>query len=452
MAPPKKRDDNWVDGLRGVASFIVVTGHLCTSFCDYLHNPSPDDHGEQSPYLFQLPFFRLIVAGRGAVAIFFFITGFVNSLNPVKNARAGNTAVGLKNLARSTFTRSGRLVAPTTFATLIGWVLAQMNGFGMALRSDSWWIRGVATPPDPTWWDAFVHLFKSVTLSWANGKTDFVKTHWTLIFFLHASFTVYLALMAMTLLSKRSWYVTNIFLYVYAWCSGNYLVGTNIFAGILMAQLQIDLGSRATSLLPKAMPSIMIFLALFFCSYPQENQTWQPWSRHMQDFMVRITPGGTEHSRYWMSLGTTLLMFGVFFSRNARRVLTSPLFNFLGRVSFPVYLLHDTLIRTILVWLVYGPDAARQPTHDPQGNPIPPGQLHRCGTLGFIFIIPVFYASIYGASYAWNWYVDPICANIVEGMKNMMFESEADVQTGEKPTPLVAVTVHDHNDKESTLK
>lgn len=207
---------------------------------------------------------------------------------------------------------------------------------------------------------------------------------------------------------------------------------------MFMAQLQIDLGSRATSLLPKIVPSIIIVASLFACSYPQENQQWKPWSKKMMDFMVSITPGGTEHSRYWMSVGATLLIFGVFFSRNARKVLTMPLFNFLGRVSFPVYLLHDTVIRTLLVWMVYGPSASRLPAKDAEGKPVP---LQRVSSLAFFFIIPVFYAATYFIAYLWNWYVDPKCAKVVEWLKNLMFENEVDVQTGEKPAPLVAVTV-----------
>lgn len=213
-------------GLRGVASFIVVTGHLCTCFVPYLLSPMKDEKGEQGMSIFQYPLLRLCVSGRAAVAIFFFITGFVNSLNPVKNARAGNTSVGLKNLARSTFTRSGRLVVPTTAATLIGWVLAETGVFSMAARSDSWWIQGVAEPPDPTFGAAVLHLLKTLVLSWDNGKMDFDKTHWTLVFFLKGSMRVYLALLAMTLLSKRSWYIITLFLYTYSWCTGDCMYST----------------------------------------------------------------------------------------------------------------------------------------------------------------------------------------------------------------------------------
>ncbi|KAI5287911.1 hypothetical protein KEM54_005630 [Ascosphaera aggregata] len=444
MGAPKKRDDNWIDGLRGVASFIVVTGHICTCFVPYLLSPAKDERGQQGVSLFQYPIFRLCVSGRAAVAIFFLITGFVNSLNPVKNARAGNTAVGLKNLARSTFTRSGRLIVPTTIATLIGWSLAEAGVFGIAARSDSDWIRGVAAPPDSTWDAAFMHLFECLTLSWNNGKTDFDKTHWTLVFFLKGSMRVYLALLAMTLLSIRSWYIVTIFLYMFSWCTGDCLVGTNIYAGIFLAQLQVDLGSRATALLPKVVPSMIIITSLFACSYPQENQAWKPWSKSMMDWMISITPGGTEHSRYWMSVGATMLIYGLFFSRNARKVLTMPLFNFLGRVSFPVYLLHDTVIRTVLVWMVYGPSAGRLPKEDAEGRPV---LLQRVSTFALFFIMPIFYATTYLFAYMWNWYVDPKCAKVVDWLKNAMFENEADVQTGESPTPLVAVTIHNGSDE-----
>jgi hypothetical protein len=123
------------------------------------------------------------------------------------------------------------------------------------------------------------------------------------------------------------------------------------------------------------------------------------------------------------------LIVGIFFSRNARRFLTQPLFNFLGRVSFPVYLLHNTLIRTVLIWMVYGQSAMSAPpdSHRPTDNADASGQaihLKRARPLAFIFIIPIFYAILYAVAYLWVLYVDPLCARMVEWMKNLMFDED----------------------------
>ncbi|KKZ59979.1 hypothetical protein EMCG_00821 [[Emmonsia] crescens] len=433
-ASSKKRDDNWVDGLRGVASFVVVTGHICTAFVPFLHNPTANEGA--GPLFFQLPLFRLIVGGRAAVAIFFIITGFVNSLNPVKNARANNTSVALVNLARSSFTRSGRLVLPTSIATCIAWLLAQLGAFNMASRIDAHWIRAGAHPPDASFGEALLKLFRALTLFWHSAPSEYDGTHWTLVYFLQGSFRVYLALLAMMLLTTRYWRLVTAFLYVWCWSIGDYIVGINIFAGLILAQIQVDVGPRATSLLPKPVPTLLILIGLFMCSFPQQNAEWAYWSRTMKESMELIIPEHTDISRYWVSVGTTTLMIGIFFSRNARRVLTHPVFNFLGRVSFPVYLLHNTLMRTILVWMAYAHSAATTPKSDAQGNVV---ELSRPGPLTFVFILPVFYAVLYAVAYAWSLYVDPLCGRAVNWMKSVMFREEERQPQAEKPIPMTAV-------------
>lgn len=383
--------------------------------------------------LWQLPFFRLCVGGRGAVAIFFLITGFVNSINPVKNARAGNTGVALTNLARSSFTRSGRLVVPTTIAMTIGFVMCQTGLLQFAYRVDSDWIRGGGRNPDPLG-IALKKLVKTCTIYWSNGGAEYDGTHWTLAFFLKGSFRVYLALLAMTLTTPRSWRLINVFLYLYSWCTSDFLVGINIYAGLMLAQLHVDLGPRATQILPKPVPSLLMILGAFIWSYPQDNPHWRPWSKFMQDVGVAITPGGSETSRCVVSVGITIFIYGVFFSRNARRVLTSPVFNFLGRVSFPVYLMHAMLMRTVLSWMVYGQSASKLPVKDDKGNLI---MVTRVAPGWFFLIMPAFFAILWSLAYLWTLYVDPFCGKVVDWLKNRMFVDDQLPQ--EKPIPLTTV-------------
>ncbi|EZF34841.1 hypothetical protein TMEN_3813 [Trichophyton mentagrophytes] len=427
---PKKRDDNWVDGLRGVASFIVVTGHLCTAFVPWLHDPALSDGGPSS--IFQLPILRLCVGGRGSVAIFFIITGFVNSINPVKNARADNTYVGLTNLARSTFTRSGRLMVPTAIATVIAWALCQMGAFSMAQRADASWIRATSPAPSATFGEAVTNLIWNLVYFWHTGASVYDGTHWTLKFFLSASFRTYLTLLALTLVKRRYWYAVTGLLWAYAWLVNDHLVGINIFPGMILAQLQVDYGSRATQMLPKVVPSILIFFGLIIWGFPQNNQTWAWWSAAIRSFIVSITPANADHSRYASSLGTCTLMLGIFFSRNARRFLTLPLFNFLGRVSFPVYLLHNILIRTILSWMVYGESATRIPVRNEKGELL---QLGRTSSMAFIFILPIFYAVLYLVAHMWATYVEPQCGKAVDWLKDIMFKERPDSQEKLLPLP-----------------
>ncbi|OAX80119.1 hypothetical protein ACJ72_05552 [Emergomyces africanus] len=436
MAPPKKRDDNWVDGLRGVASFVVVTGHLLTAFTPYLHSPSTSKEGW--PLLLQLPLFRLCVGGRSAVGIFFLVTGFVNSINPIKNADAGNTELALTNLAKSTFTRTGRLVFPTNLAATVAWVVCQLGGFNMARRADAGWIRMVTRYPGPTMWQAIKGLVRNWTIFWDDAGYTYDPVHWTVVSFLYGAMRIYLTLLATTFVSWRWRVAICAFLYLFCWCTNDYLIGINIYSGMFIAQLQASLGSRATSTLPKVIPALLILVGLLVCSFPQDNQHWTSWSWAMRRLMVSITPASADRyiSRYWVNVGCTILMTGIFFSRNARRVLTHPVFNFLGRCSFPVYLLHNTLLRTQLVWMIYGA-SAWSPDWDKVKEDGSPIELRRGGVGTFLVTIPVFYVTLYAVAYFWAEKVDPQCARAVNWMKDRMFVGE--VELGRGDVRLVAV-------------
>ncbi|OJD19038.1 hypothetical protein AJ78_00989 [Emergomyces pasteurianus Ep9510] len=426
MPPPKKRDDNWIDGLRGVASFVVVTGHLLSAFTPYLHSPSTSKEG--SPLLLQLPILRLCVGGRSAVSIFFLVTGFVNSINPIKNADAGNTELALTNLAKSTFTRSARLVIPTNLAATVAWLVCHLGGFNVAHRADAPWIRRVSRYPSPTLWTALKELVKNWTIYWNDSGTTYDPVHWTVVYFLEGSMRIYLTLLATTLVSWRWRVAICAFLYSFAWCTNDYLVGINIYSGMFIGQLQASLGSRATSTLPRFVPPLIIFLGLLVCSFPQDNQHWTTWSFAMRRLMVSITPDAADRyiSRYWVNVGSTILMTGIFFSRQARRVLTHPVFNFLGRCSFPVYLLHNTLLRTVLVWMIYGA-SAWSPDWEKVKEDGSPIELRRGGPGTFLVTIPVFYVTLYAVAYLWAEKVDPQCARVVSWMRDRMFVAEVEL-------------------------
>ncbi|KAF2195334.1 hypothetical protein K469DRAFT_698913 [Zopfia rhizophila CBS 207.26] len=408
--PP--RDANWIDGLRGVASFMVVCGHLCTAFVPWLHSPAHDP--KSAPHLFQLPFFRLCVGGRSAVALFFLITGYVNSIGPIGKSRAGNTDAAFSGIARSALARSGRLVLPTMIATMFSWFLANTNAYHMTKHVDSTWIRQGWHRQEPTMWQAIKTLVRAEVETWTIGWDDYDGTQWTLHLFLEGSMLVYMTMFATVLVKPKARIFIFAMLYLYFWQLGEGLAigalkGLNIVIGMFVAELHNHYGDSATSILPTPVPALLIVVGMFMAGYPQDAPQNARWSHMMAKFMHSITAKDADIRRYWDSIGASTVLLGIFFSRNARRVLTSPVFNFLGRVSFPVYLLHNSLIKSVLTWMVYLPSAMNPPRNE-KGEQM---DLQRGSTMHVFIAIAVFYYILYRMASLWVQYVDPVCAKVV---------------------------------------
>ncbi|KAJ5681657.1 uncharacterized protein N7477_001597 [Penicillium maclennaniae] len=421
---PQKRADNWIDGLRGVAALTVVTYHLCSCFANWLNSPALSEEGPVS--IFQYPFLRLVVAGRFAVALFFLLTGYVNSFNSRKHIRNGDTTFALQRLARSTLTRTGRLVVPTNTAILMVWLICQLNGFQIASQVDAGWIRGSGTQsPGPTFFGAIDGLLRNLILFWHSGTTDYDHTYWTIPFFLKGSMLVYTTLLGTTYTRPKYTKLILIFLYLFAWSGAQVVVEMNIYAGIFLAELHADYGSNATTFTSRPTSTLMIIFGLLLASFPEDNPSWVPWSRALDTVGQLIVPNGGEVNRYIISLGTTFFVFGVFFSRDARRLLSSPFMNFFGRISFPIYLLHNTIIRTALSWVLYRQSIASKGFHpvDEEGNPI---HYEAGGTFTFGVAVPLFYLLLIYVAHLWTVHVDPRCEKVVTWLSRKAFGDESD--------------------------
>lgn len=86
--PPRVQSTAYLDGLRGLASFIVFVHHYT---CEYVP-PYVAYYGVNAEKVpsspLQLPFLRVIYSGRPMVHVFFVISGFVLSKKPLQLARA----------------------------------------------------------------------------------------------------------------------------------------------------------------------------------------------------------------------------------------------------------------------------------------------------------------------------------------------------------------------------
>jgi hypothetical protein len=205
----------------------------------------------------------------------------------------------------------------------------------------------------------------------------------------------------------------------------------NIYAGILLAELNTDYGANATSLISWPWSTLMIVFGLFLASFPEGNPSWMPWSRAVEAVGQALVPNGGEVNRHVVSLGATIFMFGIFFSRNARRLLSQPFLNFLGRISFPIYLLHNTLIRTVLSWVLYWQSIVSKGLRpvDEEGKTV---VYEVPGGFTFAIVMPLFYLTLIYVSYLWTIHVDPRCERVVSWLSKKAFGDTSDSESSKE--------------------
>lgn len=205
--------DDHGQGLRGIASFLVILTHLARAWDYKLF--SPRDNADATPRILQLPILRIPWQGRLGVTIFAFLTGYVCALKPIKQARNGDTLASFTSIAKSAFRRPPRLILPATIAMVISWTMAQCGAFTAANRSDSWWCRYASPVPLKTFREEVIRLFTSFLSAWTNGNMVYDDHQWALLPLLQASMLVYILLIATTYVQFRWRVVIYVGMYLY---------------------------------------------------------------------------------------------------------------------------------------------------------------------------------------------------------------------------------------------
>ena len=209
-----------------------------------------------------------------------------------------------------------------------------------------------------------------------------------------------------------------------------------MFMGMLLAEISLDPEIQAFAaqhnLIRSVVSGCIIVLGSYFCSYPEEHPEWTRWSSGLLTLGDYIFPKGVEFSRFYSALGVNILATGIMFNNTAKKLLSNPFFLFMGRLSFPIYLLHAPLIRTVLTYVLFGFSVRPSGGKDENGHDLPPGYLPLAGRWVCVFAIPLFYVFLYRVAALWSMYVDPFCGRITNWFEDLVFRDDAKAQP-EKP-------------------
>ncbi|KAH0548048.1 hypothetical protein GP486_008211 [Trichoglossum hirsutum] len=398
---------------------------------------------------------RLPVQGPSWVIMFVVLSAYAAAVKPVKLSRLGKAEEALSSLASSSFRRTGRLVLPSLAATILSWFLCQIGAYNIGKSSDAWWISETSRNPSRSWAAAFTDLIDGIIQTWADGENPYDQPQWTLPVLLKASMFTYMLLLATAQAqpSRRMLIVSGF--YVYSWrcqdckcCPASLgeerenikwtqgvcgwrtdtfsdLVGTNVAAGILLAELsQHPITHRLSSHSSYgSIPPILLFLSgLYCCSFPEHHPDWSPWFFPLYEFGAKHFPAGAEISRNWNLVGAHLVIVGVVFSQHLMRALSHPIFLFLGGISFPLYLLQGPTIRSVLSWVLFGFASPVTLEEALEGGDVLIKSVRPIPSTWIVCVVLVFYFGfLFWVSNLWSTYVDPYFAWVTQQMEVYVF-------------------------------
>ncbi|KAF6226855.1 hypothetical protein HO133_008296 [Letharia lupina] len=372
--PSRIHSTSYLDGLRGIASFIVFVHHFTNWVNPYLAYYGVDNEKRPSS-LVQLPFVRVIYSGRPMVHVFFVISGFVLSRKPLRLARAHKFDELHKTLSSSVFRRSIRLYLPAAFSTFFvllliraGWARQPVDGGFLAQVGD--WTSAMFDMTKPWQWDVIQNL-------------RYDMHTWTLPVEMSMSMLLFVTITGLSRCKVPIRLGMMIMIMLYCFQSGRW-AAVEFLGGAWIAEVDLIQEERATNagnlqstapvehldgdqLNPTELPKaatwsglcwtllwwLQLAIALWICGWPNHDVEKAPGLA----WLVKHAPEpyfslGEEHYTDWRAtpwyiLASLQIVFACQQLPPLQRFLTTGPIQYLASISFALYLMHGPLFDSI---------------------------------------------------------------------------------------------------------
>ncbi|KAH8898172.1 hypothetical protein GQ53DRAFT_742302 [Thozetella sp. PMI_491] len=355
---PQTRPTAYLDGLRGLAAFIVYMAHHM-SWMYGAEDPVQFEFGHDGAHMVTtLPFLRIFfTGGSAAVAIFFVLSGYVLTRAPLGMLRNADRRSLFSRLGFAAIRRPFRLFFPVV-AISLGFALCLHLPFGLAPLME--W----PTPEKTLFaelWKWLVELIHALNPFIKHGIREqwfpYDPPVWTIAIEFTGSMLVYAVVAVLALMPAR-WRggflisTSLVFLVLlYDWAMACFV------AGIALAMSDLDgIGDlpRFTRLSGSSRTFVYNFCFVFglwllsqtvFPGKIELSRQTFGWG-WMTDF-VPPAYQKDEYWRFWHAVGAVMVVFATLRLRWLQQFFLLPPLRYLGRVSFSLYLLHIPLVWTI---------------------------------------------------------------------------------------------------------
>lgn len=308
------------DGLRGIAAVVVVTSHIITGFFPAYYFGS----GSASEYLLRSPLF-VFWSGQFAVSVFFALSGFVIAASAARRGSPLIVQLPVRYL---------RLSLPMLASVLIAFGLLKLfptSSLEASVLTKSHWLAANYRPPAPGFLAA---LYEATIGAFLNDRIYYNNPFWTMRYELVGSLLIYIIYRILPdMLVLLVCCAASVAL---MWLPTPWQNLLPMLFGVILFHFR----ARFVAI-PPIVAGGAIVLALLLGGYPYISVDGS-----IYESLRVIFPAGT--GIVVRAIGTVLILIGVLSSAPARRILTTGPIQFLGKISYPLYLVHFPILATVL--------------------------------------------------------------------------------------------------------
>ncbi len=309
-----------VEGIRGIACFMVVLSHLSLTFFPYLH-AFTGEAGVDNPiqgWIYNSPF-GFIYSGTSAVYIFFVLSGYILTYVALKGDVHKIIVMSVK--------RYPRLMIPAVVSCIFAYILFHFSVEKSILTK---WISNYGS------FDySFINaIYSGIIESFLRGKSQYNPVLWTMKIELVGSFIVFIMCFLRhkysTIRIDLSIIMVIFFLTAFKILSASLGMGLTAFT---VGYLFYLYGKNTNFLI-----SISLFVFGLYLAGSHNGSL---------SYSALVSVLGQKTYSLGNFLSGIIIVYSVIFNSHLNTFFSKKLFVFMGKVSFSVYLIHLPIISTL---------------------------------------------------------------------------------------------------------
>ncbi|GAM90522.1 hypothetical protein ANO11243_085660 [Dothideomycetidae sp. 11243] len=370
------RSTAWLDGLRGLAAFEVFVFHYCDGWFDRTLAWGEGPHAGTNWYY--LPFFRTFFnSGDSAVCLFFAISGYALSHKMLIQMRRSQFDRLLSTLSSSIFRRGIRLYTPVFVETLLLMLLTRTFDLPKPAVYEA---APTFSMEVSTWFWSFVWMLLPIPRgdNWGRRLNRYDGgISWTIPLEYYGSLQVYMAFLFLCRI--KSIWIRRLLTFIWIiqrifrddWASTQFLLGMTFadyqvereFAEKLGNQDRWQTDKSNVSWLPrrKFVLGALFAFGFYLSGLPgahwvnEDKATQLVQSRFFYDWITQpwAAMGLYENAnpdRYLMCFASLCCLVAIGEMPSLKRITETRLVQYLGKISFGLYLCHIFLRAWLTPW------------------------------------------------------------------------------------------------------